>query len=232
MPRRQIERATNFIIEDESWTVIEYDHTSVPGIIYLSLTEGKVNLIYDDLQENIADTDKIAQYELLIPEQMQTFVVGQEIKPIFTVTKNGTPLEAEVNLFSTNKLFAKEIDGILTARKVGEVSIIIQLKDNPKICKKIKIQIIDEQIENFAAYIDGPATIMLDREKKYKLVGNAELQDAVKFSINSQLASITSSQSDSCVIKTNNKNELGTFVLTATYDGKDYTKEITIIPIW
>ena len=49
MPRYPISRATNFIIEDESWTVVELDHTSVPGVIYLSLTENKVNLIYDDL---------------------------------------------------------------------------------------------------------------------------------------------------------------------------------------
>ena len=48
MPRYPIDRATNFIVEEESWTVVEYDHTSVPGVIYLSLTEGKVNPFYDD----------------------------------------------------------------------------------------------------------------------------------------------------------------------------------------
>ena len=37
MPRWSIARSTNFIVEDESWSVVEYDHTSVPGIIYLSL---------------------------------------------------------------------------------------------------------------------------------------------------------------------------------------------------
>jgi hypothetical protein len=29
MPRVQIERGTNFIIEDENWQLVEYDHTSV-----------------------------------------------------------------------------------------------------------------------------------------------------------------------------------------------------------
>jgi len=43
MPRVNIERGTNFIIEDEGWSLIELDWTSVPGIIYLSLTESKVN---------------------------------------------------------------------------------------------------------------------------------------------------------------------------------------------
>jgi hypothetical protein len=48
--------------------VVEYDHTSVPGVIYLSLTEGKINTIYDDTINNIADLDKLAQYNLELPE--------------------------------------------------------------------------------------------------------------------------------------------------------------------
>jgi len=67
MPRRPIDRATNFIIEEESWQLIEYDHTSVPGTMYLSLTENKINIIYDDVENNIADLDKRAKYELLLP---------------------------------------------------------------------------------------------------------------------------------------------------------------------
>ena len=64
MPRYPIDRSTNFIVENESWTTIEYDHTSVPGVIYLSLTENKINSIYDDVVNNIADTDELAHYEL------------------------------------------------------------------------------------------------------------------------------------------------------------------------
>jgi len=67
MPRRQIDRATNFIVEEESWQLIEYDHTSVPGTMYLSLTENKINTIYDDVENEIADLDKRARYELVLP---------------------------------------------------------------------------------------------------------------------------------------------------------------------
>jgi len=68
MPRYSIDRATNFIVEEESWTVVEYDHTSVPGVIYLSLTENKINSIYDDVENNIADLDKKARYDIVLPE--------------------------------------------------------------------------------------------------------------------------------------------------------------------
>jgi ribosome biogenesis protein Tsr3 len=36
-------RGITFIIENEGWVVIECDWTSVEGIIYMSLTESKVN---------------------------------------------------------------------------------------------------------------------------------------------------------------------------------------------
>ena len=61
MPKTKVARSTSFIVEDEAWYVVEYDWSSVPGIIYLSLTEEKVNMIYDDLENDIADTDKIDQ---------------------------------------------------------------------------------------------------------------------------------------------------------------------------
>ena len=66
MPRYPITRSTNFIVEEESWSVIEYDHTSVPGTVYLSLTEGKINSIYDDVTNGIADTDRLANYAIAI----------------------------------------------------------------------------------------------------------------------------------------------------------------------
>ena len=231
MPRYPIERATNFIVEDESWTVVEYDHTSVPGIIYLSLTENKVNMVYDDLENDIADTDKIAKYELLAPEEIQTYEVGEEIKPLFTVTKNGTPIEQEVNLLSTDKKIAKTVDGKLIAQKAGETSIIIQLINDAKVCKKINIKVVDKKEEEVLAYIDGSATIMLDRAKTYKLSGNTDFSD-VTFSLDTNLAKIVKIESNSCTVQANAKNELGTFTLTATYGGKTYTKEIKVIPLW
>ena len=43
----------------------------MPGTIYLSLTENKINMIYDDLVNKVADTDKLANYKLLVPSEPQ-----------------------------------------------------------------------------------------------------------------------------------------------------------------
>ena len=52
MPTVSIMRETSFIIEKESWRVIEYDYTSVPGVMYLSVGEEKINTMYDDMNNN------------------------------------------------------------------------------------------------------------------------------------------------------------------------------------
>ena len=72
-------RGTTFIIEDEGWVVIECDWTSVEGIVYMSLTESKVNYEYDDRVIDVAETDR-----LLFPTLETVYTIGDAIIPQFT----------------------------------------------------------------------------------------------------------------------------------------------------
>jgi len=232
MPRYSIDRATNFIVEDESWTVVEYDYSSVPGVIYLSLTETKVNAIYDDTVNDIADLDKLAVYDISIPEITQKFKVNDIIDLTFTLMKNGVPSNEEVEFISSDKKIAKIIDNKLTAISKGNVDIIIQLKQYPTIQKIISIEIGDEENE-FSAYIEGNDNLRLDRKGIYILKGTGEISDKVVFTINdTTLARIIKTTNNSCEIQANSKNKLGKVVLSATYQNVMYTKEISIIPLW
>mgnify|MGYP007133712512 CR=1 FL=1 len=71
-------RGTTFIIEDEGWRVVECDWSSVEGIIYMSLTESKINYQYDDQIIDVADTDR-----LKFPVLNVLYTVGDKIIPIF-----------------------------------------------------------------------------------------------------------------------------------------------------
>ena len=231
MPRYPIDRATNFIVEQESWTVVEYDHTSVPGVIYLSLTEGKINSIYDDVENNIADTDKIANYELSIPEEKQNFAIGDIINPTFTLTKNGIPIDQPVQFSSSDKEVIKLVNGQLTAVGNGTANVIITLINYPTIHQTLQVTVGAEEI--FSAYIEGPASIRLDRDATYKLIGTEEINQEVNFTINNtKLAMVMSQQSNECKVHANNKNILGDCIITAEYNGISYTKNISIIPLW
>ena len=231
MPKYPIERATNFIVEEESWSLIEYDHTSVPGIMYLSLTENKINSIYDDVENNIADLDKLARYELLVADETQSFNINEPIVPIFTLTKNGIPYNAEINLLPTNKQYARIINNQLTAIKEGTTDIIIQLKDFPEIKKTLTININNGQAP-FVAYLDGADTIKLDRQSMYSLKGNQNIDREVIFTLDTSLAKIVSHNNNECLIQANNKNKLGEFTLFANYNNQQYSKVIRIMPLW
>lgn len=232
MPYFPIDRATNFIVEDESWTVVEYDRSSVPGVIYLSLTESKVNTIYDDLEKGIADLDKLAVYELLVPEVTQVFNIGETINLVFTLTKNGVPSDEEIEFISTNKRIARLIDNKLIAISKGEVDIIIQLKHYPAIQKIITIKVGAEKNE-FSAYIEGNDILKLDRIGAYILKGTEEIIGEITYSIDDEtLAKIIEVKDNICRVRANAKNKLGTIVISAVYNGNTYTKEVSIVPLW
>ena len=232
MPRYPIDRATNFIVEEESWSVIEYDHTSVPGIIYLSLTENKINLIYDDVDNNIADLDKMADYQLSVPSAPQTFKIDEPIKPIFTLMKNGKICDEEVGYKTADKKVVRFVDDVLTAVGAGTTDIIIYLKKYPNISKTLTIEVSNEE-KQFMAYIDGNNSIKLDRQESYTLIGTEEINDKVSFHLeNTDLAALKIDASNKCTVIANARNKLGKVILVASYNGIDYTKEISIIPLW
>ena len=232
MPRYPIDRATNFIVEDESWTVVEYDHSSVPGVIYLSLTETKINLIYDDTNNDIADLDKLAVYELSVPDVVQTFLVNEPINLTFTLMKNGVPSNEEVEFISSDKKIAKIVDDQLTAIAEGTVDIIVQLKQYPTIQKIISIK-VDSAKNEFSAYIEGSDTLRLDRVGSYMLKGTEDIFGEVIFSIDdTTLVKIVKVENNQCELRANSKNKLGKVILSANYNDVVYTKEISIIPLW
>lgn len=232
MPRHNIDRDTSFIVEEEAWSMVEYDHSSVPGIIYLSLTEEKLNSIYDDTINNIADTDRLAKYEVITGKEKQIFTIGSPIVPTFTIVKNGKPIEVGYKLIPENKKIAKFVNGTLTAIKEGETSLIVQLVEYPEIYTRLEIIVGKEN--NFSAYIEGSDSIRLGREFSYKLVGTSEINENVSFTLKeTNLAFIIDSgENNLCRIKANDKNKLGSVELIAEYQGIEYTKTISIIPLW
>ena len=232
LPRYPIARSTNFIVEQESWNMVEYDYTSVPGIMYLSLTENKINLIYDDVDNNIADADKLAVYRIETTEETQLFNIGDEITPNFTLMKNGAPIALATTLETTDKKIARLVNGKLTAVGEGEVDIIIKLIDFPNITSTIHIQ-VGEQEKVPLIYIEGKDNIRLDREATYELKCTQDRNNSAIFNLEeTNLARIVDQTDFTCTIKANDMNKLGEIVLHVAYEGKDYIKTISIIPIW
>lgn len=252
MPRYPIARSTNFIIEDESWSVIEYDHTSVPGTVYLSLTEDKINRYYDDTVENIADTNRRAIYEIIYPENLPHYSVGEPIIiDHYTLMKNGVPCsDVEVNFESTDKGIVKKVNGQLVAVGEGDVSLRLNLIgiDEPISPDTITIT-VGGTPARVDGYIDGPDYIRVSRAQLYEFVATDRAREGAIIPMN-VIYSLGENSSgyalvreptneedpnpnkNKCIIQTNNEGKLGTITLIALYEGYTYTKEIQIIPLW
>lgn len=242
MPRRVVDRATNFIVEEESWTVVEYDHTSVPGIIYLSLTENKINTIYDDVDNNIADIDTRAKYEIVAPPVMQHFTVGEEVELVYSINKNGIPYTPKDIIYeSSNSKVVKIIENKPIAVGVGEAEIYIHINENTDIepDQLVLKVVIDESVTENAYYIEGPDKIRLDRKADYIVYSQVgTIVEVSEVSIDKiDLATVRYNKDTKvCTVQANNKNKIDKCNLLITLNINDevvnLTKTISIIPLW
>lgn len=137
LPRTKIlSRNTKILIGDEGWYAIDFDKISVPGIIYTTFGEEKLNQLTDDIENNLADIDKLNTYEILIPNERLEYSINQTILPLFYLIKNGKKVE-DTPVFTTtgvlrysNGTFSATADGFGTIKiayqgKLVEQSVLI-----------------------------------------------------------------------------------------------------------
>lgn len=235
----ELMRGVTFIIENEGWIVIECDWTSVEGIVYMSLTESKVNYQYDDREIDVANTDRYK-----FPTLPTLYKVGDQIVPQFEA---GTLNQWEINLIKPDD--CDFINDAFQATGPGQCIITMQLKNRPAVTKTVEITINPIETE-FVAYIKGPDQLRLDRKDYYTLVSDDGYIDDTEVSFEIQLdpsakkppsdyATLVPALDDNgevvsnkYILHANAKNKLGSVVLVATYQGKEYTKTVEIIPLW
>lgn len=235
LAKDQLMRGITFIIENEGWEVIECDWTSVEGIIYMSLTESKVNYQYDDRDINVADTDKYK-----FPMLPTLYRVGDVIIPRFEVeTLNQWEIElrpSNFDLVSEEKELPGEKErwySELHSIAAGQYMVTMRLKNRPAVTQNVEI-IVEAQEEESIIYIDGIDEIKLDRYAIYTLIDEItklpivlNTNEYIKFSSQNKkedekiaLVSLNPAYDkenkiipQSCVVHANTKNKLGEVTL-------------------
>jgi len=125
----------------------------------------------------------------------------------------------------------------------------MQLKNRPAVTKTVEITINPVETK-LIAYIKGADKLRLNREDSYSLVtDNGYINnEEVTFKIQedprakkppSDYATLIQALDDNgktipnkYILHANAKNKLGSVVLIATYQGKEYIKTVDIIPLW
>lgn len=244
-------RGITFIIENEGWTIIECDWTSVEGIAYMSLTESKVNYQYDDRVIDVAETDR-----LKFPTLQAVYNVDDEIIPEFTeATFNEWEIVLEIPEDST--VLSKLANGHLQAIGIGKETVKMYLKnldkdDIRKAVEKTFEITVNAKESTSSLFIFGDDTIRLDRYATYMLM-DEDTQDIVTSGITFSVVQpeddnkwLVKSNDDVVVKNINNVdtniqvnvlhanwcNRIGEITLNAEYQGNTYTKTVKVIPLW
>lgn len=239
MPYQYIAKNTEIIIFDEVWRLVEYDKTSVPGIIYMSFTETKVNELTDDLNQSLANADKIQTWSIQTPEQY-TVSLNSSFVPSYTLVKDGIKQETDTKpiIMVGEGLILQEDGTVLAISELEEPTSIVLMYEN--VMKEVPVVI--SAIKK--GYINGDDYIRITRGAKYifsiddfdasKITKKKDKKGVEKpFFVNNEvLAWVDSYQDNECIVMTNENNKLGSFVLSIEYDGQIYEKEIRIISLW
>ena len=223
----QLMRGITFIIENEGWEVIECDWTSVEGIIYMSLTESKVNYQYDDRDIDVADTDRYK-----FPELSTRYRVGETIVPQFEA---GTLNQWEIELIKPED--CNFINNEWQAIAPGQCIITMRLKNRPAVTHQVEIT-VNAAEEQQILWIEGPDKLRLDRQGEYSLATNTVINDSSLVTIKIQSSpsdkdAIRKEADNKFIVRANAKNKLGQLVLVALYDNVECaTKTVEIVPLW
>ena len=225
MPYQPIEKSTEIILYDEAWELIDYDRISVPGTIYLSFTESKVNELRDSVREQIANIDKLQVWSINAPLQL-TVEVGERINPVYTLLKNGIiQKDIKATLVPSEKI-SYDDEGNLIAAEAGETELLLTY-ENLMLTLKV---VIGGGVQ--MGYINGDNYIRMGRSASYELIMPDNSIAETEFSIDNTTIASIQNQGNKCIVKANDRNKLGTVILSTEYLGQTYTKSINILALW
>lgn len=225
MPYQPIEKSTEIILYDEAWELIDYDRISVPGTIYLSFTESKVNELRDSVREQIANIDKLQVWSINAPLQLSV-EVGERINPVYTLLKNGIiQKDIKATLVPSEKM-SYDDEGNLIAAEAGETELLL-IYENLMLTLKV---VIGGGVQ--MGYINGDNYIRMGRSASYELIMPNNSIAETEFSIDNTTIASIQNQGNKCIVKANDRNKLGTVILSTDYLGQTYTKSINILALW
>ena len=225
MPYQPIEKSTEIILYDEAWELIDYDRISVPGTIYLSFTESKVNELRDSVREQIANIDKLQIWSINAPLQLSV-EVGERINPVYTLLKNGIiQKDIKATLVPSEKM-SYDDEGNLIAAEAGETELLLTY-ENLMLTLKV---VIGGGVQ--MGYINGDNYIRMGRSASYELIMPDNSIAETEFSIDNTTIASIQNQGNKCIVKANDRNKLGTVILSTEYLGQTYTKSINILALW
>lgn len=204
-----------FIKMGSPWKIVGIDK-SKKGLIRLTC-DIDVFLPGDDVENEIANADQLIIYVVDITNNDGTINLGDTLQLNVVVTANGEVVAETILFESSNETVATvSTNGLVTTLSEGNVTITARLEKDTNVFDVIQLTIAEAIGDNFSIVIDGSAEIKYDQTQTYTVTvyNNAQqVNETVTFALyaddqssSTTLASITSQDGYSCVIKNNQAN--------------------------
>ena len=235
--RRDIELGQKFLVDGTAWFVVESDYISVPNILYLALTEDKVDVYVDDVEgdvANIIDLNKI----VIKTETNIELAPGQEymINAYSELNNNLYNASLRYKILSGEECIDL-IGNKIIAINTGTAQVKVFVENNPDIYTVINLSIIETAQDNITYYLKGDGSIKWGRTKTYgfyKSINGIEELVNTTFEIedNDKLLLDIEYGSANVILTANKNNNVGSVVLKTIYNNITYSKEIKIVSLW
>lgn len=235
--KKTIKMDQKFIIDGRAWFVDEYDATSSKGVTYYSLTEDKIDRMDDNIEDGLANANKLDCYKIAIQDEISCGLTDNYIiSPI--VYNDGVidiqPLGYIIEDRDIASLMLLNNNATIVPISKGQTTLKIYLINQPKVFKSIVINITD-MTEQSAVLIgdDSIKTTDFAIYSVYRISDSKIIDPIISFSISdSNLASGILLDDGTLKIIANEDNKLGVVTVIINTSSNTYTKKISIRSLW
>lgn len=237
----EIKIGQRFLLSGRAWYVIEYDITSVPNIMYLTLTEHKIDRVDDDAEGGVADVTDLNRFRLSVGTSAIEVEVGGTFEFTPLLKEDGELVVRPLIYTLANESLADIVvgDGVvrLTGAAEGETTLTIAMEEAPEVAFALSVTVRAEAVVEDYYEIRGSDFIRLGQTSEYSIyrVGETEtLIPITSFSLSkSNYVTGAIGADGKLKLKANDDMRTGNVVLTVVYgSGEILTKTISIKTLW
>lgn len=219
---RKIVKDQRFILDGRAWNVMSLDRLSVDNIMYLVLDEDQKILPDDNLELGVANYySRLKNYSIKVLNEKPRMKLGTSYQIIAELYDDDTKVDNASFSFrsSDESIVGVDQSGNVVSYDVGSASIFIECKG---LSYELKLEVLHDMNVQYLLIMDTEPSMYINEIKTFSFhyeMNGVSVELDTKFQVTSkdgnvtELASIQSSEDNSCTIKANKKT--GYFLLKA-----------------
>lgn len=239
---KNLKRDIRFIKMGSVFKIVGIDRSKI-GLIILHCKEDQFNNVTDDLENEVANIDKLVEYRIEITNQLTELELGKTLQITTNVYKNDEQIELPL-VYSVDDTNIATVDanGLLTAQANGTVTITVKLVDKD-IQDTLTLEIKEVTQPQYTINIEGGDAISWGDWDYFTIIfkngGTEYTPSTINYSITDELgnptdlAYVETFENGECTVYANEESNSGYILLNVDdNEGHNASKQIRIKSMW